>query len=268
MKIKLLLLAGVLLWLSACRTPKDMIYVSGIDRITPEQLEGTTQAQDIKIGTDDMLTISVSSMDPTVVAPFNPPAFGYYPQNELDATATVQNLHTYLVDGQGNINFPVVGEVHLSGLNVQEAGRALQEKLKEMAPDVMVNVQLVNFRVGIFGEVMRPNVYTIRKNRISILELLTMAGDLTVYGVRTNVLLIRETDGKKEFARLNLTDENLFASPYYYLKQNDLIYVQPNKARQRGGAGQNYLFSIVQTVTTGVSVISTIVFAIITTNKR
>jgi polysaccharide export outer membrane protein len=217
-----------------------------------------------------MLTIGVSSQDPAVVAPFNPPAFGYYPQNELDAMASIQNLYSYLVDRDGNIHFPVIGQVHLAGLNVQEANKKMEDLIRKMAPDAIVAIQIVNFRVGIMGEVARVNTYTIRKSRVSILDLITMAGDLTINANRKNILLIRETNGQKEFARLDITDPAIFASPYFYLKQNDLVYVEPNDAKKKNAnysAGQSYTFSIAQTILTGISVLSTIVTVIIASRK-
>ncbi|MDR3261632.1 MAG: polysaccharide biosynthesis/export family protein, partial [Tannerella sp.] len=177
----------------------------------------------------------------------------------------VQNLFSYLVDSKGDINFPVLGQVHVAGLTVNEASKKLEGLIKGSVPDVLVDVQIVNFKVGIFGEVARTNVYTIKNHRISILDLVTMAGDLTINANRKNILLIRDNNGQKEYVRLNLTDPNIFASSYFYLKQNDIVYVEPNKAKQKNAnysAAQQYTLTIFSTVMTGISVISTIILAI------
>jgi polysaccharide export outer membrane protein len=270
MKVKSGWLLCLTLAVSSCRTPGDVTYLQGIDRISQEQREAMSQTYDTKICEDDMLTIGVSSQDPTVVMPFNPPAYGFYSQGETDASSSIQNLYAYLVDRDGNISFPVIGIVHLGGLNVQEANAKLEELIRRMAPDAIVSVQIVNFRVGIFGEVARNNMYTVRKSRVSILELITLAGDLTINANRKNILLIREADGKKEFVRFDITDPAIFSSPYFYLKQNDMVYVEPNKAKKKNAnysAGQSYTFSIAQTIMTGVSVVSTIVSVIIASKK-
>jgi polysaccharide export outer membrane protein len=240
-------------------------YFQGIDDLSRQQWEAMKQTYNTAICADDMLTINVSSWDPTVVAPFNPPAYGYYPQGEKDMTQGVQNLYSYLVDREGDINFPVVGQVHLAGLTVLEANRKLQGLIVEYVPDALVNVQIVNFKVGIFGEVTRTNMYTIPNSRISILDLIAMAGDLTINANRKNILLIRDSEGKKEHVRLDITDPNIMASPYYYLKQNDMIYVEPNKAKIKNAnysSAQQYTLTIVSTIMTGVNVISTIILAI------
>jgi polysaccharide export outer membrane protein len=251
--------------------PKDVTYFQGLDNLSPEQLALTNHTYNTKICEDDLLTISVSSWDPTVTVPFNPPAYGYYQQGEVDATAAaVQNLYSYLVDKDGYINFPILGMVHVGGSTIHEAGRKLQDLIKESVPDVLVSVQIVNFKVGIFGEISRTNTYTIRNNRISILELITMAGDLTINANRKNILLIRDNNGQKEYVRLNITDPNIFASPYFYLKQNDIVYVEPNKAKQKNAnysTAQQYTLTTISTIMTGVNIVATIILAISSQQK-
>ena len=137
--------------------------------------------------------------------------------------------------------------------------------IKEGLPEALVNVQIVNFKVAIMGEVNRTNVYTIKNNRVSILDLIAMAGDLTINARRENILLIRDNDGKKEIIRLNIADPNIFASPYFYLQQNDVVYVEPNKAKKRNAnfsSAQQYTLTMFSTILTAVSVITTIVVAL------
>ncbi|MDR3267879.1 MAG: polysaccharide biosynthesis/export family protein [Tannerella sp.] len=260
-----LMLCVVLLLLSACRTPKDVTYFQGLDGLSAEQLALTNQTFNTRICEDDLLTISVSAWDPTVTAPYNPPAYGYYQQGELDGTATVQNLVSYPVDKNGDINFPILGQVHLAGLTVLEAGKKLQDIVKKSVPDALVSVQIVNFKVGIFGEVSRSNTYNVRNNRISILDLITMAGDLTINANRKNILLVRENNGTKEYVRFDLTDPNIFASPHFYLKQNDIVYVEPNTAKQRNAnysTAQQYTLTTISTIMTGINIVATIILAI------
>jgi polysaccharide export outer membrane protein len=224
------------------------------------------QIYDTRIREDDLLTISVSSWDPTVVTPFNPPSYSYYQPADADVNnASMQNLFTYLVGRDGFITFPVIGKIHLAGLSVDQAGKKIQELVMETVPDALVDVQIINFKVGIFGEVSRTNVYSIRNNRISILDLIAMAGDLTINANRKNILLIRENNGVKEFARIDMTDPNIFASPYFYLQQNDLVYVEPNRAKIKNAnysSSQQYSLSIVSTVMTGVNIVATIILAL------
>ncbi|MDR3194327.1 MAG: polysaccharide biosynthesis/export family protein [Tannerella sp.] len=255
----------ILLLLGSCRVPRDVVYFQGLDDLTRKQTELMNQTYHTKICADDMLTINVSAEDPTVVAGFNPPAFGYNPQGEMDMNMGVQNLFSYLVDRDGNINFPVAGQVHLAGLTVHEANKTLQDLIVHWVPDALVNVQIVNFKVGIFGEVTRTNMYPIPNSRISILDLIAMAGDLTINANRKNILLIRDNDGQKEYARFDITDPDIFASPYFYLKQNDLVYVEPNNAKIRNAnysSAQQYTLTIFSTIMTGASVITTIILAI------
>ena len=150
-------------------------------------------------------------------------------------------------------------------MTLHEANEKLQEMIKEGLPEALVNVQIVNFKVAIMGEVNRTNVYTIKNNRVSILDLIAMAGDLTINARRENILLIRDNDGKKEIIRLNIADPNIFASPYFYLQQNDVVYVEPNKAKKRNAnfsSAQQYTLTMFSTILTAVSVITTIVVAL------
>lgn len=252
--------------LGSCAVPKNISYFQNIDDLTEKQRELMTQTYNPKICPDDLLTINVSSWDPTVAAPYNPPAYSYYrPGEERINTATIQNLYTYLVDKEGYINFPVLGRIHMAGMSIHEANSKLEAMIKDAVPDVLVNVQIVNFKVAIMGEVSRANVYTIRNNRVSILDLIAMAGDLTINARRENILLIRDNNGEKEMVRLDITDPNIFASPYFYLKQNDLVYVEPNKAKKRNAnfsSAQQYTLTIISTILTAVSVITTIIVSL------
>lgn len=263
---------GSLLLLASCGVPKDITYFQGIDKVDLKQMPMNEQVNKVSISTDDLLTINISSWDPSVVAPYNPPAYGYYPQGETQYNNSVHNFYTYLVDSEGDINFPILGKIKLAGLTIQEANKKLQSLIAKDVPDALVNIQIINFKVGIFGEVARSNIYTIRNNRISIVDLIAQAGDLTINANRKNLLLIRrDNSGKSEHVRIDLTDPTLFASPYFYLKQNDILYVEPNDAKKRNAnysSAQQYSLTIVSTILSGISVISSTIIAIIATNKK
>jgi polysaccharide export outer membrane protein len=137
--------------------------------------------------------------------------------------------------------------------------------------EVSVTVNIINYKVTIMGEVARPGALTIRNEKISIIDVIGQCGDLTINGNRKNILIIRDNNGVKEFGRVDLTDPAIFASPYYYLRQNDMVYIEPNKAKQRNARysqAQSYNVTVFSTILSTVSVISTVVLAIITATKK
>lgn len=265
MKLKLVSVVALFMWLlSACSVPKDVAYFQGIDSATAEQIEQMSQTYTARICTDDMLTITVTAWDPTVVTPFNPPAFSYGQQAEVE-TATNTQLQTYLVDTDGNINFPVLGKIHAEGLTKQQLRDLLQDKIRIYVADAMVNVQIINYKVTILGEVARPGRLTVPNERLSILDALGSVGDLSINANRKNILVVRDNHGKKEFARLDITQPDIFTSPYFYLQQNDLVYVEPNNAKKRNSrysAAQQYSVTVFSSVLSAISVITTVILAI------
>jgi polysaccharide export outer membrane protein len=262
MKIKLSAFAGLIGLLTACTTPKNILYFQGLDSLTPEEIARTEQHYTSRICPDDLLTITVTAWDPTVVTPFNPPVWAYTSQGGTVASA--MQPYAYLVDTEGNINFPVLGKVHAAGLSKQELTNYLQEKISQYVKDALVDVQIINYRITVIGEINRPGALSVRNDRISILDAIGQLGDLTINANRTNILVIRDNDGVKEFGRIDLTDPSIFASPYYYLKQNDLVYIEPNKAKQKNSRysqDEAFTMSIVSTCITAVNVIATIILA-------
>jgi polysaccharide export outer membrane protein len=142
---------------------------------------------------------------------------------------------TYLVDPNGNINLPVLGFVQVAGLTRLEATIKLQDLLREYVDDPVVNIQIKNFKVTVLGQVQRPGTYTMPSDRVTLLEAIGMAGDLQLTGIRNNILVIRENKGQRQEFRIDLTDKALYDSPAYYLRQNDVIYVEPNKGARFQG---------------------------------
>lgn len=265
MKVKLLSVVVLFaLLLGSCSVPKDVVYFQGVDKLTPEQMEQMAKNYDTKICQDDLLSISVAAWDPTVVTPFNPPVYSYAAQGE-EPIMSSESLYTYLVDKEGNITFPVLGKVHVVGLNKQELSEELEKRISKYVQDPLVTVRITNFKVMVLGEVARPGGLSVKSDRISILDAIGYSGDLTINGNRNNVLVIRDINGKKEYGRIDLTDPAVFTSPYYYLRQNDVVYVEPNDAKKRNARysqAQQYSITVFSSILSAVSVITTVILAI------
>jgi len=179
----------------------------------------------------DLLSIYINSINPEASRMFNP----YREVEQLNTMplqpGQVQPGIGYLVDEEGNVEIPLVGKVRLAGLTTLQARELIRGKLKEFLKEPTVNIRFLNFKVSVLGEVGRPSVFVIPNEQITLPEALSLAGDITIFGRRDNVLIIRETNGRREFARLNLTRRDVFQSPFYYLHPNDVVYVQPGKSR-------------------------------------
>ncbi|WP_293753652.1 polysaccharide biosynthesis/export family protein, partial [uncultured Parabacteroides sp.] len=185
-------------------------------------------------GLDDLLAIMLTSRDPELALPFNMPMITY----QLGSTSGgQQRVLGYLVDTNGDIDFPILGQIHAEGLTRMQLTELIKNKLIEgdLIKDPIVTVQFLNFKISVMGEVGRPGSFTISGDRITLLEALSMAGDLTIYGRRDRVGVIRENNGKRTILFHDLRSADIFNSPCYYLQQNDIVYVEPNKAK----AGQS-----------------------------
>ena len=266
MRVKLVSIAILFVFLlGACSVPKDVVYFQGVDKLTPEQLEQMNQSYISKICEDDLLSITVTAWDPTVVTPFNPPTYSYAVQGEIQTNTSTSQLRTYLVDKEGYINFPVLGKVKIAGKTKQAANEMLQDMIHPYVKDALVNVQIVNYKVTMMGDVARPGAINVKNDRISILDAIGQAGDLTINANRKNILVIRDNNGQKEFGRIDITDPAVFTSPYYYLRQNDVVYVEPNKAKKRNARysqAQQYSITVFSSILSAVSVITTVILAI------
>lgn len=191
---------------------------------------------DAKIMPKDLLSITVNTTDPQAAAPFNLTV-----QTPINAalvntnTTSAPSLQQYLVNNNGEIDFPVIGRLQVSGLTKNQAEDLIREKLQPYLKEVpIVTVRMSNYKISVLGEVAKPGTFTVSNEKVNILEALAMAGDMTVYGIRDNVKLIREdANGKREIITLNLSDAELVVSPYYYLRQNDILYVTPNKTKAK-----------------------------------
>ena len=229
----LLCLVAIFLFAS-CQSYKKVPYLQDVKVV--EQTVQQGNLYDAKIMSKDLLTIVVSCTSPELAVPFNltvaSPASGVAGNNQL---TTQPVLQSYLVDNDGKINFPVLGELKVGGLTKKEAEQLIIEKLKPYIKETpIVTVRMVNYKISVLGEVARPGTFTINNEKVNLLEALAMAGDMTVWGVRDNVKLIREgADGRQEIVTLDLNSAETILSPYYWLQQNDIVYVTPNKAKAR-----------------------------------
>jgi len=210
-----------------------------------------------KIQPSDILTVVVSAADPKVTAPFNP--LSTMATSNLTQQVDLALRPTYTVDDKGDIVLPMLGRVHVAGLTRIEAIEKIRADLGQYIKDPGVNINFNNFRVSVLGEVARPGSFIMPTERVTVLEALGMAGDLTIRGVRENVMLIREINGVKTVHRLDLTQQNTLNSPYYYLAQNDVIYVEPNKSQinnSKLGSNTNVIISIAGLLITVISVLT------------
>jgi polysaccharide export outer membrane protein len=214
--------------LSSCvRYPELVSFAPMNDSIPPEIIENFV---DLKIAPQDLLSIKVTSFPPDAARPFNI-------DQEIRNIGGLQNTQNlglfsgYLVDNEGNIDFPTLGTVKVGGLTTREIKTNIQEQLSAYLKQAVVNVRILNFKVTVSGEVRIPGTVTVPNQRITILEAIGLAGDFTNYANRSNVLITREENGVRTYARLDLQSPEVFKSPYFYLQQNDYIYVEPIKAR-------------------------------------
>lgn len=252
-KILYYMLFAVLgLFLGSCGSSKHIAYFQNADQISYDASKGLFDA---KIMPKDLLTITVSTTDPKAAMPFNLAI-----TNTLSATGTLSSgagtLQTYLVDNNGFIKFPVVGDIKVEGLTKRQCEDLIRQKIMPFMASTenpIITVRMASFKVSVTGEVKSPGIFYVDQEKISVLEALARAGDLTIYGKRENVLLIREdATGQKSVHRLNLNDANLINSPYYYLQQNDVLYVEPNSVQAKNsaiGSSTTIWFSVVSILT-------------------
>ena len=255
-------LMTIVLLLDACSSAKQVAYFQNIDSTS---LTASKGLYDARIMPKDLLTITVVTSDPSTSKPFNLSI-----QNTLGTDgrlgSTTGSLLQYLVNNDGDIDFPVIGTVHVAGLTKDQCEDLIKSKVKPYlaeSENPVVTVSMSSYRVTVAGEVTSPKVVPVSTEKMSVLEALAQAGDLTIYGRRDNVLLIRENaDGQKEAHRLNLNDANIINSPYYYVQQNDYIYVEPNSVKAKNSAiGQSTTlwFSFVSILTSVAALVVNIV---------
>ena len=228
----MLLACTAVLLLNACSTPHKVSYLqdvgSGVRREGIAQIPVTVQSE-------DKISIIVNSQNPELADMFNLPMVTHRVGQSMNYNYN-QQVSSYTVDSNGNIDFPVLGEIHVAGLGREKIAAYIKNELvrKNLVRDAVVIVEFMNMGVSVMGEVNRPGRFNIERDHLTLLDAISMAGDLTIYGKRENVLVIRRENGGETFHRVDLCDSrSLYSSPVYYLKQNDMVYVEPNNVRAR-----------------------------------
>jgi polysaccharide export outer membrane protein len=257
--MKLIFLGTTIASMTGCVQYEELVYFRKIDkkaRVRPPFPADTIHnVAALRIQKNDVLSITVHSFDPIQAAPFNliqPGAGG-----GGAAGNGASPFSSYIVDETGEIDFPVLGKITLSGLTATEAKYKLVQLLKFYLKDPIVNIRFLNFRISVLGEVNNPGLFIVNNDRITVLEALGMAGDLTPYSNRSNILVVREQDGIRHFGELDIQSPEIFTSEYFYLRQGDVVYIEPTKDKEASIRDQ--FSEYLPWVTSSLSAITTII---------
>jgi polysaccharide export outer membrane protein len=242
---------------SSCVSNKKIAYFQDISTIDSAKLENAAKFVEPVIQTDDILSINVFTLNPQNGAIINQASAAPILGGNASTAVSSQQVPGFLVDKNGEIELSLVGKIKVAGLTTYQARELVREKVGTIYEKPNVQLRFANFKVSVIGEVNAPSTYTMPNEKVTIMDVLSLAGDLTIYGKRENVLVVRDNDGKKEYARLNLNSSEIFNSPFYYLKQNDVVYVEPNKRKVSASNSAQ-----IQTISVIASVLSVIVLAI------
>lgn len=242
--IFLLLVTGAFF---SCTSKKNIVYLqSDGNQQTPDAITN----YEPMLQPDDALMIVISAENPEVAAPYNMKSVFFQGNSEIGIGQ--ERIQSYLIDKEGHVDFPMLGKIKLAGLTRTGAIQKIKILLTDHIKDPVVNLRILNFKVSVLGEVSRPGVQNIQSDRITLLEALSFAGDLTIYGKRNAILIIREKEGVKTIETVDITKRDFINSPYYYLSQNDVVYVEPNKTKVNASViGPN--------ITVGISALSLII---------
>lgn len=248
MKKRPYILVLCLLFFSACVPQRNLVYFSDLSELAKDKISAAEA--ELKIQQNDRLSISVNSLSPET--------------NELFIRTTTRtgteesrSGQSYRVDHQGMVTLPVAGSIKLEGLTIEDAQKLITQSLSQYMKSPIVEVQLLNFKVTVIGEVNQPASFTVNGTQLNLLEALGMAGDMTVYGKRENVLVIREENGTRSMVRLNLNNRAVFQSPYFHLQQNDIVYVEPDKSKEKEFSPNNRALPIITACISAVAVLLT-----------
>lgn len=270
-------IASVALLMSACSAPNKVIYLPDADSIPVEVIAQSQPIANPLLSAGDLLNIAVYGTDLTAVAPFNR---GQYldAEGKVTITAPTTNLNNnqqavteyYLVDNEGNIDFPIIGTIHVAGKTKQELAKEITDDIypKYVKNEPIVEVRLMNFNVTVLGQVKNPGQYVSRNERLNLLEAIALAGDLDIKADRENIILYRtNADGTREIHRLNLRDSNLLLSPYFAMQQNDVIYVYPNASARQNAWQLPQGWTLTLSIVGGASSLASLVIGIINLSK-
>lgn len=248
MRNSLRILFILLMLFTSCSQRRNLVYFSDLRDSTAYQ-SAIMQHNQPKIQAGDILGINVSTLNPESNLLFNAGTLQSLEHGGANAANGNSAIQGYLVDQQGQINFPVIGKIKLIGKTKEEATDYMVEKLKSYVKDPIVNIRFLNFRVTVVGEVNKPSTFVIPNDKINLIEALGLAGDMTLYGKRENILLIREENGKRTMVRLDLNKKETINSDYFYLKQNDIVYVEPDKMKEKQATMNIRTISIIASFT-------------------
>jgi polysaccharide export outer membrane protein len=257
---------SLVLLVSSCTTNKNIPYFQDLPDSVKMKSIANIDFKEPLIQADDILSINIQTIDPTNSVIINQPLTMASMGNSTPGASVISpstQVTGFLVDKEGNVDISLIGVVKLVGLTTFQAKQVIKTKAEQFLKSPNVQVRFANFKVTVIGEVNRPSTYVMANERVSVLDAIGLAGDLTIYGRRENILIVRQTETHKEFARLNLNSSDIFTSPYYYLKQNDVIYVEPNKSKIVATDAQN-----TRLITIAASVTSALLVVLITAIQR
>lgn len=248
--------------MTSCVQYEELVYFRKIDKEeSPRPQFPSDSIQNLaalRIQKNDVLSITVNTFDMELSAPFN------LVNSQMAGNAqggSISPLVSYIVDEKGQIDFPVLGKLTLQGLTISEAKDSIHQKLQTYLKDPVVNIRLTSFRVSVLGEVTRPGTFIVNNDRITVLEALGMAGDLTPYSNRANILIVREQNGIRQFGELNIQSADIFKSEFYYLKQGDVVYVEPTEDKEATVRDQfaeyvPWISTAIQAISTTITIIA------------
>lgn len=246
----------IVLLASSCATDKKIIYFQDIQNTKAAELENAAKFTEPVIQPDDNLSINIFTLNQQTGTIINQAASTPILGGNAN-TAVAQQVTGFVVDKNGDVELALAGKIHVAGLTTYEARERVRERVVKYYNEPSVQLRFANFKVSVLGEVKTPSTYNMPNEKVSIMDALSLAGDLTIYGRRDNVLVVRDNNGKKQYAHLDLNSSDIFNSPFYYLKQNDLVYVEPNKAKNAANNAAR-----VQTIGIITSVLSVLILAV------
>lgn len=250
------------IFMSSCLQYEELVYFRKVEKEKPRlQIPSDTiqNLMALTIQKNDVLSITVNTFDLELSEPFN--LVNSQMAANIGQGGDISPFISYFVDENGQIDFPVLGKLNVLGLTMTEVENILVGKLETYLKYPVVNVRLVNFRISVLGEVKQPGTFIINNDRVTVLEALGMAGDLTPYANRTNVLVVREKDGIRQFGDLDLQSAEIFKSDFFYLKQGDIVYIEPTKNKE--AAVQDQLGEYIPWISSAISAITATITAIV-----
>lgn len=258
-KVALLVVAVLVALLSSCTSTEEIAYISDAERDSAFALQGQFSGG---IQANDLLSIYVESETPESTIQFNQETNKIAVSNGTVMNPNTSSVSGYLVNHDGDIIFPVLGNIHVLGLTHNELAAMIEQQLisEGHITDPVVTVKLMNFKVSVLGDVSRPGQLVVAGERLTIFEALSMVGDLTIYGQRHNVTVIREENGLRTIGNIDLSSKNVFDSPYYYLHQNDVIYVEPNMRKKKNAERDPMIMTYISSGVSIVSVLSSVFY--------